>query len=135
MSEVIQYTADDELDFGSLAPQFAARRVNVDITEAEVQAKENGSMAVIRFEGDDLPFAATVTAWLTHTNEKAQQIGNRTMRAIYKAVNGVPKGTVSSLPGRRVSAYAKEDEDGRIQLNSFKAPTDGGDANGTTVQL
>jgi hypothetical protein len=121
MNEELSFTADDEIDLSNEF-SFEAKRIDaVEITDVDVDERENGTRLVVTFEGGELPYPVRESFWLSHTNEDAQRIGRAQLKGLFKAATGQPKAAPSALRGTQVSPYAKEGDDGRIRLSSFRA--------------
>lgn len=85
-----------------------AERISANITfEAEV-------------DGNDVDF--TVFYTFKHPNEQAQQIGRGQLKRLFIAAFGQPKGQITDLIGKKVSAEGGEDNRGFRTLKRLRAP-------------
>jgi hypothetical protein len=116
----------DEFDFSDAG--LKPGRSVFEIKSAEKQVKETGVLAVFSFgvlsEIEGLGKTVSGTAWISHDNPKAENIGNATLKKLFSAVYGQPTGSFEGLIGSYVSAWYKEDKSGRPVLSAFQPADD-----------
>lgn len=116
MTDDINLPATEEDDFSN--DGIVAKDVTVQVISTAREEKENGTMYVIEFSSEELPFPIKVRAWSKHNNEVAQRIGRGTLKQIYKAALGEPKGSLEQLDQLFVKARLGE-KDGFPNLTRF----------------
>src|SRR5690606_18250770 len=113
-----------------------AQDADFEITNVEVEDKDNGRQIIVTFENNDvLPYPVRERYWLTHTNEDAQRIGRGGIKRLFKAVYGSPRGSINGLRGNRVRAHVREDADGFPRLSRFRQVQENGLAEPGEVSL
>ena len=90
------------------------------ITALEIEDKDNGTQHKLTYESPNAPFPITVGYWVSHTNEKAAQVGRGNLKRIATAALGQPKYTKATIEGAKVRATLSEDKDGFARITGFK---------------
>jgi hypothetical protein len=118
MTEAMGSAADEAFDFADAGLQ-ETEEVFV-VTEFVVEQKDNGTLHKIKLETEAIPYPVWLTGWTKHTNEKAAQTGRSILKRFALAALGQPGYTQNTIVGARVTATAKEDDNGFVRVGKFK---------------
>lgn len=118
------FNVDDELDLSGEG--FQAQEVELLITDAKLEANDNGQRYVITFEPveaiEDLPGnKVTDMGYLVHNErEDLVKYGRGGLKRLGKAALGTEVFKLPELIGRTVRGYLKEDDAGFVRVGRYK---------------